>query len=112
MFGEAGGTVALRVVTRRPRLWLTILGLLRRFSPNEGLSDAYLRLDAKGVRVKRLLSAARRIPWEQELRDLLGIRDPDRDTVGDRVLTVPPPGDKVAQESSSKRGAVMSALLI
>ena len=51
---------------------LSFLGLLfgglRRMRSNQGLSDAYLRVDAEGIRIKRILSRPRRIPWEQVQR--------------------------------------------
>ena len=51
---------------------LSILGILfgslRRARSNEGMSDAYLRVDPEGIRIKRLLSQPRRFPWEQVQR--------------------------------------------
>ena len=35
------------------------------------MSDAYLRVDAEGIRIKRLLSRPRRFPWEEVQRVLL-----------------------------------------
>ena len=45
-----------------------VLGGLRRARSNQGMSDAYLRVDAEGIRIKRLLSRARRISYEQVQR--------------------------------------------
>ena len=45
-----------------------IVGGLRRARSNQGLSDAYLRVDAQGIRIKRLLRRPQRIPHEQVQR--------------------------------------------
>ena len=41
-----------------------VLGGLRRARSNQGMSDAYLRVDAEGIRIKRLLSRPRRFPYK------------------------------------------------
>ena len=45
-----------------------LFGVLRRARANQGMSDAYLRVDPEGIRIKRLLSRPRRFPWEQVQR--------------------------------------------
>ena len=59
---------------QHPVLWLLttalsflgiLLGGLRRMRSNQGMSDAYLRVDAEGIRIKRLLSRPRRFSWEE-----------------------------------------------
>ena len=51
---------------------LSFLGIffggLRRARANQGLSDVYLRVDSKGIRIKRILSRPRRFPLEQVQR--------------------------------------------
>ena len=45
-----------------------LFGSLRRARSSEGMSDAYLRVDPEGMRIKRLLSRPLRFPWEQVQR--------------------------------------------
>lgn len=58
-------------------LWLlttaiSFLGILwqalRRARPGHGMSEAWLRVDPEGIRIKRLLSRPRRFTWEQVQR--------------------------------------------
>ncbi len=62
---------------QHPVLWLLttalsllsiLFGMLRRVKSGQGMSDAYLRVDPEGIRIKRLLSRPRRFPWEQVQR--------------------------------------------
>ena len=65
---ETGKHPVLWLLTTALSLLGILLGGLRRMRSNQGLSDAYLRVDAEGIRIKRLLSRPRRIPWEQVQR--------------------------------------------
>ena len=62
---------------QHPVLWLVatalsllsiLFGMLRRVRSGQGMSDAYLRVDPDGIRIKRLLSRRMRFPWEQVQR--------------------------------------------
>ncbi|MCY3759991.1 MAG: PH domain-containing protein [Gemmatimonadetes bacterium] len=62
---------------QHPVLWLVatalsllsiLFGMLRRARTGQGMSDAYLRVDPGGMRIKRLLSRPRRFPWKQVQR--------------------------------------------
>ena len=65
---ETGKHPVLWLLTTALSLLGILLGGLRRMRSNQGLSDAYLRVDTEGIRIKRLLSRPRRIPWEQVQR--------------------------------------------
>ena len=62
---------------QHPVLWLVttavsflgiLLGGLRRARRGQGMSEAWLRVDPEGIRIKRLLSRPRRFSWEQVQR--------------------------------------------
>ena len=63
-----GQHLVLWLLTTAVSLLGILLGGLRRMRSNQGLSDAYLRVDAEGIRIKRLLSRARRISYGQVQR--------------------------------------------
>lgn len=63
-----GEHLALWLLTTALSFLGLLFGGLRRARANQGLSDAYLRVDAEGMRIKRLLSRPRRISWEQVRR--------------------------------------------
>ena len=70
-----------------------LFGSLRRARSSEGMSDAYLRVDAEGIRIKQLLSGPRRFPWEQEQRVWLrgSVVEVDlRDGLRERCVVKPP----------------------
>ena len=73
----AAATVIQFYTGNNPVLWLvttavSFLGILwqalRRARPGHGMSEAWLRVDPEGIRIKRLLSRPRRFPWEQVQR--------------------------------------------
>ena len=62
---------------QHPVLWLVttavsflsiLFGGLRRARTGQGVSEAYLRVDPEGIRIKRLLSRPRRFSWDQVQR--------------------------------------------
>ena len=58
----------LWLLTTALSLLSILFGMLRRVKSGQGMSDAYLRVDPEGIRIKRLLSRPRRFTWEQVQR--------------------------------------------
>ena len=63
-----GQHLVLWLVTTALSLLGIVFGGLRRAKSNQGMSDAYFRVDSEGIRIKRLLSRPRRFPWDQVQR--------------------------------------------
>ena len=63
-----GQHLVLWLVTTAVSFLSILFGGLRRARTGQGMSDAYLRVDPEGIRIKRLLSRPRRLSWDQVQR--------------------------------------------
>ena len=63
-----GQHLVLWLVTTAVSFLSILFGGLRLARTGQGMSDAYLRVDPEGIRIKRLLSRPRRFSWDQVQR--------------------------------------------